>query len=230
MTSESLLFTPRLLALWHHVEPDLRGAGLAHDAEHVLRVTRWVLRLAREEGVDGELSVAAGLVHDLVQVPKESSDRPLGGELSAVAGRQPLADSGFTGPEIEAIVEAVRTSSWSRGLEPTTPLGAILQDADRLDAIGALGIARNFACAQEMASRSGTGRLYDPEDPLGHSKRSLDDRLNAMDHWKKKLLKLAQGMHTRSARTESAHRHAFLLAFLDQMKLELESPIAGRPE
>ena len=230
MGLESLLFTPRLQALWAHVEPTLRGVGLAHDSEHVLRVTRWTLRLAREEEVNPECAVAAGLVHDLVQVPKEDADRPLGGELSAVAGRAPLADSGFSDSEIEAIVEAVRTSSWSRGLAPSSALGAILQDADRLDAIGALGIARNFACAQEMASRSGTGRFYDPEDPRARTERRLDDRLNALDHYGKKLLKLAHGMHTASARSESARRHAFLVQFLDQIELEVRSSQPGEVE
>jgi uncharacterized protein len=227
---DTLLFTPRLLALWAHVEQSLEGVGLAHDAEHVLRVTRWTRRLAREEGVNEEYAVAAGLVHDLVQVPKEAPDRPMGGERSAVAGRAPLADSGFSALEIEGIVEAVRTSSWSRGLAPRSPLGAILQDADRLDAIGALGIARNFACAQEMASRSGTGRFYDPEDPLARSERRLDDRINALDHYGKKLLKLANGMHTAAARSESARRHAFLLQFLDQLEHELQSSTHGDTE
>jgi uncharacterized protein len=146
----------------------------------------------------------------------------MGGELSAVAGRALLQDSGFETEEVEEIVEAVRTSSWSRGLPPTTSLGAILQDADRLDAIGALGAARNFACAQEMASRSGTGRLYDPQDPCGRTDRALDDRLNAMDHWMKKLLTLADGMHTPAARAEAAHRHAFLGLFIEELQRELD--------
>ena len=121
------------------------------------------------------------------------------------------------------------TSSWSRGLQPTALLGRILQDADRLDAIGAIGIARNFACAQEMASRSGSGRFYDPEDPFASSGRRLNDRLNALDHWEAKLMTLLKGMHTRTARAEADRRHQFMTQFREQLRHEIESAQGAFP-
>jgi len=193
---------------------------LSHDADHVLRVYRWALRLAASEAVDLDLAGAAALVHDLVNVPKESADRPLGSELSAIAGAELLTAAGYGPEEIASIVDAVRTCSWSRGLDPTGPLGAVLQDADRLDAIGAIGLARNFACAQAMAARSGQGRLVHPEDPAGLTGRELDDKAHAADHHRVKLLKLAATMHTALGRTEGARRHAFIEAFLDQLAAE----------
>ena len=225
MPESDLLFTERLKSLWALVHPTLIGVGLAHDAEHILRVTRWAMYLASRNGIDAELAVATGLVHDLVQVPKESPNRSKGGELSAIAGREPLEIAGFLAEEIAEIVEAVRTSSWSRGLEAKTKLAEVLQDADRLDAIGAVGIARNFACAQEMAQRSGRGRFYDPEDPFAQSDRELDDARNALDHWRAKLQHLAAGMHTLEAQKEAQQRHDFLLRFESELARELISPL-----
>jgi uncharacterized protein len=215
---------PRHEALLAIVQPRLaEETDLAHDLDHVLRVYQWAVRLAEEGGADADLAGAAALVHDLVNVPKESAQRAMGSALSAAAGAEVLPEVGYTPDEVEQIVSAVATCSWSRGLPPASPLGAILQDADRLDAIGAVGIARNFACAQAMASRGTSGRFYDPEDPLGQTDRLLDDKRNAADHYTIKLLRLAQTMHTPTAKAEAARRHAFLLAFLEQLGREVSS-------
>ncbi|MFT5683831.1 MAG: hypothetical protein ACI8RZ_004763 [Myxococcota bacterium] len=213
---------PRHEALLALVRPRMSGkTDLAHDLDHVFRVYRWAIRLSSEAGVDADLAGAAALVHDLVNVPKESPDRPMGSALSAVAGAEILPQARYTEPEVTQIVAAVATCSWSRGLPPTSPLGAVLQDADRLDAIGAIGIARNFACAQAMAGRGTSGRFYHPDDPLGQTDRPLDDRRNAADHYTLKLLRLAQTMHTPTATAEAARRHAFLLSFLKQLGAEV---------
>jgi len=131
-----------------------------------------------------------------------------------------LAEAGYSAPEVAQIADAVRTSSWSRGLPPAGPLGAVLQDADRLDALGALGLMRNLACAQHMA-KPGRGGFYHPEDPLAASGRDLDDKAWAADHLPAKLLKLAAGMHSATARAEAQRRHQFLLAWQAELGREL---------
>ena len=136
--------------LWPLVVGHCAPGELAHDQHHVARVYRWALVLAGEAGVDPDLAGATALVHDLDAIPKDSPERSQGGERSARLAATPLSVAGYDGDEIAAVVEAVRTSSWSRGLVATSALGVLLQDADRLDAIGALGIARVFACAQRM--------------------------------------------------------------------------------
>jgi len=214
-----MLAHPRHDRLWAAILPLLPTADLAHDRDHVLRVYAWALRLAPEAGADPDLAGAAALVHDLVNIPKDSPDRPLGGEASAKASRGHLDTAGYAPEEREAVVEAVRTCSWSRGLAPTGPLGRVLQDADRLDALGAVGLARNLACAQSFAARS-PSRFYDPQDPLGDSGRALDDLRNAADHLPRKLLRLARSMHTETARAEAVRRHAFLEAWLGQLTHE----------
>ena len=207
--------------LWAAVEPRLPVAELAHDRHHIARVYGWALRLSNEAGVAADLAGATALVHDLVFVPKDSVDRSTGGERSAAAAPAVLAAVGYAADEIAAVAEAVRTSSWSRGLAPTSPLGAVLQDADRLDALGAVGLMRTVACGQFMTRPDRPGRFYDPADPAARSGRPLDDRTQAVDHLPAKLLRLAQGMHFATSRTEAAKRHAFLLAFLDQLADEV---------
>jgi uncharacterized protein len=210
---------PRHAALAGLVAPRLPPGELAHDLQHLHRVHRWALRLAPEAGADPDLAGAAALVHDLVFVPKDSAERSQGGERSAAAAPAVLAAAGYAADEIAQVAEAVRTSSWSRGLAPTAPLGAVLQDADRLDALGAVGLMRNLACAQHMA-RPGCAFLH-PDDPLATGGRALDDRRWATDHLFAKLLKLADGMHTATARAEAARRHAFLRAWLAELAQEL---------
>ncbi len=212
---------PRHPALWAAVEPRLPPGELAHDAQHILRVYGWAVRLAPEAGADPDLAGAAALVHDLVFVPKDSAARAQGGELSAAAAPQVLAAAGYAAGECAAIADAVRTSSWSRGLAPNGPLGAVLQDADRLDAIGALGLMRNLACAQHMARPERAGGFYHPGDPFAAGGRKLDDKAWATDHLPAKLLRLAAGMHTATARAEAARRHAFLEAWLAELAREL---------
>jgi len=218
---------PRHAPLWEMVRQRCPGGDLAHDGDHVLRVYRWALRLAPEAAADPDLVGAAALVHDLVNIPKESADRPLGSARSAEASQGLLMDAGYSDAEIEAVVEAVRTASWSRGLAPTSALGVVLQDADRLDAIGAIGIARTFACAQAMASRGQSARFYDPVDPLGRTGRALDDTRQPVDHFSVKLLGLADGMHLETARREARRRQAAMQVFLAELERDVCDDISG---
>ncbi len=220
---------PRHLLLWPLVEARLPAGELAHDREHIARVYAWALRLAGEGGADADLAGATALVHDLVFVPKDSADRAQGGARSAAAAPALLAAAGYAAAETEQIAAAVATSSWSRGLAPANALGVVLQDADRLDALGAVGLLRTAACAQFMSRAERPGRFYDPGDPFAASGRALDDRLQAVDHCYVKLLRLVGGMHLPSARAEGQRRHATIAAFLAALRSELEST-EGAPQ
>ena len=217
----SPLATARHQALWPLVVARLPPAELAHDQHHLERVYRWALRLAPEAGADADLAGATALVHDLVFVPKESSERNQGGERSAAAAPAVLAAAGYDAHEIAAIADAVRTSSWSRGLVPTGPLGIVLQDADRLDAIGAIGLLRTAACGQFMSRPERPGRFYDPVDPFAAGPRELDDRTQVVDHLPAKLLRLTEAMRLPSAQAEAQRRHDFLCIFMSQLEHEL---------
>ncbi len=215
---------PRHQALLAHIQNKLEeDLDLAHDLEHVLRVYRWAIRLAKEEHEDPDLAGAAALIHDLVNVPKESKLRSDASLLSAIEGASVLPTVGYNVAETEIILGAVKTCSWSKGQQPTSRIGAILQDADRLDAIGAIGVMRNIACAQAMRSRGNSGQLYHPEDPLGKSRRELNDRQFAIDHFFRKLLLIKDGFHTGLAQKEAKQRHLFLETFLTRLNLEVTS-------
>ena len=207
--------------VWQAVEPRLPGGELAHDRFHIARVYRWSLRLAGEAHADPDLAGATALVHDLSFVPKDSPDRALGGERSAILAGAVLTAAGYAADEVTAISEAVRTSSWSRGLPPANALGVVLQDADRLDAIGAVGLFRTVACAQFMSRPERPGRFYHDRDPFAVSGRPLDDKAQALDHCYAKLLKLSAGMHLPTAQAEGARRHHALVAIIDQLRREL---------
>jgi uncharacterized protein len=212
---------PRHVAVWCAVEAQLPLGELAHDASHIARVYRWALRLAPEALADGDCAGAMALVHDLAFIPKDSPDRALGGERSAHLAGAVLTKAGYAIDEVSAIAEAVRTSSWSRGFAPTNALGVVLQDADRLDAIGAVGLMRTFACGQFMSSAARPGRFYHADDPCAQSGRVIDDRTYAVDHCYAKLLLLAAGMHLPSAQQEAKRRHAAMESFLAQMQADI---------
>ena len=210
----------RQQALWELVQTQVPPGEMAHDRAHLIRVRDWCVRLAAEAGAEPGLCAAAALVHDLAFIAKDDPRRSDGGAESARLAPELLAAAGYHADEISAIAAAVATSSWSKGLPPANPIAVALQDADRLDALGAIGLMRTVACGQWMSRADRPGRFYDPRDPLARSGRELDDRRQCVDHLPAKLLKLAAAMHTPTARAEAANRHAFLLAFLAQLESE----------
>jgi uncharacterized protein len=212
---------PRHAALLPRVTARQSTQDLAHDMAHVMRVYAWALRLAPGAGEDPDLAGAAALVHDLANVPKESAQRAAASGMSADQAGELLRAAGYDDDDVTAITEAVRTCSWSRGDRPGSRLGEVLQDADRLDAMGAVGVARTLTTAQAMVTRGVPLRLYDPDDPVARTGRPVDDKVNALDHFFVKLLKLADGMHLPEARAEAARRHATMLAFLREVGREV---------
>ena len=217
--SASRLYYARHKELWR--ELPLHHEDLAHDQEHILRVYRWAVQLAAESDVDPDLAGAAALLHDLCNIPKESPERSSASEGSATQSISYLENVGYSAQEQSIISEAIRTCSWSRGLEATNDVGAVLQDADRLDAIGAIGIMRNMACAQAMRTRGTEGSFYDPLDPFGKERTELDDKRFAIDHFSIKLLKLMATMNTEAAKQEAKRRHRFMLQFLFELAQEI---------
>ncbi|MBP1625528.1 MAG: hypothetical protein H6Q00_3 [Holophagaceae bacterium] len=157
----------------------------------------------------------AALLHDLVYLPKNHPDSPRTAELSALEAREWCLEYPDLAPHAEAVAEAVETHSFSGGKAPRSLEGAVLQDADRLDALGAIGIARVFATGGSM----GAG-MWDEADPWGLD-RELDDKRYSLDHFEKKLLKLADGMNTQAGRREAKRRNDRMLGYLEGLKEEL---------
>ena len=186
----------------------------AHDLEHLLRVARRTVRLAGDAAPARD-AIAAALLHDLVALPKDHPDRPGASERSAAEARALLAANGWSAAAIDSIAAAIRDHSFSRGAVPADALGAALQDADRLDALGAIGLWRMLATGAAL------GRvLCDPEDPLAE-RRAPDEHAYIVDHAFVKLLRLPSTMRTAAGRAEAERRVGAIQLFLHALKDEL---------
>lgn len=188
----------------------------AHDLSHILRVWRVAKLVQREEGGDLEVLAAAVLLHDCVQVPKDSPMRSKASLLAANESRIRLESLGWEPSRVDTVARAIESHSFSAGVAPSSIEGCILQDADRLDAIGVTGIARCFYTAGRLGSR-----LYDLADPEARA-RPLDDARNALDHFPKKLLTLAGNFKTRKGQELAIERHRRLHGFYSAMLSELQ--------
>lgn len=118
--------------------------------------------------------------------------------------------------KIEKVADAIRAHSYSKRLVPQTLEGKILQDADRLDAIGAIGLARTFS-----VGGSENRSLYNPTDAFCETERQLDDTQWTLDHIKKKLMILKNSMHTKTAKKIAEERTEFMELFLNQLRKEI---------
>ena len=188
----------------------------SHDLSHILRVWRSAEAIAREEGgCDLELLAVAVLLHDCVAVEKDSPQRPFASRLSAERAREIAGDLGWDAARLDALVHVIEAHSVSAGIEPHTLEAFVLQDADRLDAIGAIGIARCFHTGGRMHSA-----LYEPADPAGKD-RALDDRRYALDHFKAKLFRVAVGFRTRVGQAMAERRSATMREFVEAFLREV---------
>ncbi|WP_377295642.1 HD domain-containing protein [Rhizobium sp. SGZ-381] len=181
----------------------------AHDLAHLLRVFHNALRIQAQEGGDGEILAAAVLLHDCVSLPKNHPERAQSSRLASEKASSILRDMNWPSEKIAAVAHAILTHSFSAGLAPQTLEAKILQDADRLDSLGAIGIARTFYTAGRMGSK-----LYEPADPKGEY-RVLDDKAFSLDHFELKLLRLADGFQTPTGLQLASERHRRLAEFRD---------------
>lgn len=187
----------------------------AHDAEHIRRVVSNARRLAASEGADLAVVLPAAWLHDCVHVPKSSPLRAQASTLAAEAAGAWLREQGYPETLVPAVAHAIAAHSFSAGIAPRTLEAQVVQDADRLDSLGAVGVARCLMLGGAMGKP-----LYDPDDPFWSS-RPPDDASFVIDHFPRKLLRLADTMQTASARAEARARTDFLRQFLDQLSLEV---------
>ncbi|MFZ8907999.1 MAG: HD domain-containing protein [Nitrosopumilaceae archaeon] len=187
----------------------------AHDFDHIMRVYKNAQKISKKEKANTKLVLSAVLLHDIVSYPKSDKRSKLSSIKSAEESKKILKKYNFSLDEIQVISDAIRDHSFSQNKTPQTIEGKILQDADRLDAIGAIGIARVFA-----VSGSEKRPFYSQNDPFCQ-KRTPDDQRWALDHFYKKLLRLESMMNTTSGKIEAKKRTKVLKDFLLQLKKEL---------
>jgi uncharacterized protein len=181
----------------------------SHDLAHILRVFRNAMRIHATEGGDGEMLAAAVLLHDCVAVEKNSPLRSQASRLAAEKASAILRHLDWPETKVVAVALAILTHSFSANIPPESLEAKILQDADRLDAIGMVGAARCFYVAGRLSSE-----LYDPADPRAEN-REIDDKRYSIDHFPAKLFKLADGFQTVTGAKLARERHDRLEQFYD---------------
>ena len=204
-----------LAAAEDYARTELRHEGSGHDWRHIERVRNLARTIAREEGADPYICELAALLHDLADA-KVAGDEATGQRRV----RDWLVAHEVEPSVTERVMEIIATMSFAGGNRaPMTTLeGRVVQDADRLDAIGAVGIARTFAYG---GSR---GRLlYDPDiPPQTHTSAEAYHSSDAptINHFYEKLLLLKDRMNTAYARRLAEGRHAYMEAFLAEFYAE----------
>ena len=187
----------------------------SHDFEHIMRVYKNAEKICNTENVNKKLVLISVLLHDIVKKSQSRKSSKSSADLSAEKSLEILKKLKMPKLEINIITEAIRNHSFTKKKISKTIEGRILQDADRLDAIGAIGIARAF-CVSGVKNRP----FYNPNDPLA-KKRTLNDKKWALDHFFKKLLLLEKQMNTKFAKIEARKRTMILKKFIDDLKLEI---------
>jgi uncharacterized protein len=166
--------------------------------------------IGEEEKADPLILEAAALLHDVGR-SLEGVDHA---EKSAEIAEKLLAECSFPVAKIPQVLYAIRMHRYSRGAEPDTLEAKILQDADRIDISGAIGVAMTFAYGGSKNTE-----LYDKDDPLARN-RELDDTKYVLDHFQTKLFKLPETMHTKTARQLIRERYSYLRSFFNQFLKE----------
>lgn len=185
------------------------GEATGHDWYHTSRVAGMSRQIAEMEGCNMDIVLAAAYLHDVADhkfgYTKESRSALL---------HQLMDEAQFPAALQEDVLEVVESISFSEGVPCSERLrkeSDVVKDADRLDALGAIGIARTFAYGGKV------GRpIYDPADPL-----------NSLQHFDDKLLLLADGMRTKAGKRLAQARHAFLVQFKEEFLKEWNAENIG---
>jgi uncharacterized protein len=193
----------------------LEGDDGSHDVAHLHRVWKNCRQISQDEGGDQQILCAAVLLHDCVAVEKNSPQRHLASRMAAEKAGIALATLGWSDENINKTAHAIEAHSFSAAIPPQTLEAKILQDADRLDAIGMIGVARCFYIGGRMRSA-----LYDAADPLAQQ-RQYDDKRFTLDHFETKLFKLQEGFQTAAGRRMAALRTERMRRFLSELLEEV---------
>ena len=191
------------------------SADSAHDFSHIMRVYKNAQKIGKAEGADMQVLLLAALLHDVGAESKLSGASAESDALRLRIAEEFLKKKGLPEDLRNKVLYAIDVHRFSKGIVPATKEAKILQDADRLDAMGAIGIARVFMTGGAMGRK-----FYSPEDPFCKT-RAPDDKMWNLDHFFKKILKLESGMYTETARRIARRRAAVLKQYLGDLQKEI---------
>lgn len=190
----------------------------AHDVAHLKRVWQTAQRIMQSTPADALVVMAGCYFHDIVNLAKNHPQRHLASAQAAVETRRILQQvfPDFPSDKIDAVAHAVHAHSFSAAVVAETIEAKIVQDADRLESLGAIGLARVFYVSGALGRA-----LFDSSDPLGRE-RPLDDAQWALDHFQKKLLTLPDTMQTVEGKRLAQYNADFLVTYMAKLCAELK--------
>lgn len=192
------------------------NSDAAHDLGHIDRVWANCQQILPDEPeADAEALHLATLFHDVINLPKDAPNRAEAADLSAQVAIDWLTGQGWRAERIDRVAHAIRAHSFSGGVAPRSAEARVLQDADRLEALGAIGLARMFAVSGSLG-----GALFHASDPMAQH-RPLDDRAYALDHLEVKLFRIAETMQTPTGRAMAQERVEWMQSFRSRLLREL---------
>lgn len=191
-----------LINTYAFVKKEFLGEGTGHDYFHLKRVVENALKIGKAENADLFLVELSAWLHDVGDYKLHD-----GVDRSEELVKEFLLTQNLSGELIDKVNEIISQVSFSKGNSVTSLEAKVVQDADRLDAIGAIGIARAFAFGGSRGRE-----LWNPDQPES----------TTVQHFYDKLLKLKDLMNTETAKVIAEKRHRFLEEFLDQFYEEWE--------
>lgn len=194
---------------------EMAGADVSHDIYHVQRVVNNAHKIGQVERAEPGIVLPAAWLHDCVSVPKDSPMRSQASKLAAECAVAFLQTVEYPERFFSAIAHAIVAHSFTAGIPPETIHAQVVQDADRLEALGAIGLARCLMTGGALGQR-----LLDPTEPFPVT-RAPDDSKQSVDHFFCKLLRLPATMQTAGGKVEAYRRAQILVRFLEDLADEI---------
>ena len=187
----------------------------AHDLNHVFRVVSSAKKLGELEGANKHILIPAAFLHDCLTFPKDHPNRKQSSQFAADKAIDFLQSIAYPEQYFAGIHHAIVAHSYSAGIKAISIESQVLQDADRLDALGAVGIARCLLVSAKLERE-----LYCVDDPFCED-REPNDGVYTIDHFYQKLFHISETMNTKAARVEANKRKVFMQSYLSQLEAEL---------
>ena len=190
---------------------------ISHDFQHSVRVLDLAEKIAKDEGADFDIIIPAALFHDVVIYPKnDPRGRNESDKSAKYTQRLLMSIKEYPKHKIDKVQTAIRQCSFSKSIVPNLIEAKILQDADRLEATGAISTMRTFSSTGQMKRP-----FYNPDDPFCENRKPTPKNY-ALDLFYTRLLKVEGMMYTKKARELAKRRTKFLTNFLQELRLELD--------
>lgn len=189
-----------------------------HDISHIMRVEKLADKIRQGILIDPVILFNSVWLHDVGREEEFKTGEDHAIISSRIAKEELNKIVYFPKDKIPKILYCIESHSYRSGIKPKTIDAMILQDANRLDCMGAIGLIRTF-------SHDTTRKFYHENDPFYKTKRELDDKIYTLDHFYQKLANLADTLNTKIAKDMAKQRIKYMGSFVKQLELELKGKI-----